>query len=195
MCPNVSTVGADRADREQRRSPGTTNNQFGQNSRRKRRWRQPSRKLRRCGARERPSGRSVVGTSLMRRFGEARLHDHLARELHAARAQPEIDDRVLAEPADAAVEVAHRRAEEQPADARQHRVADAAVQPRHRARLDAAREAVAHHEVVAVAEVLEERTEVLEVVAVVGVGHEHVRCRAPRGCRRSARCRSPCGAP
>ena len=128
----------------------------------------------------------------MRRIGEARLHDHLARELHAARAQAEVDDRVLAEAADAAVEVAHRRAEEQAAEARQHRVADPAVQPRHRARLDPTGEAVAHHEVVAVAQVLEERAEVLEVVAVVGVGHDHVG--AARGCPGSTRCRSPCGA-
>ena len=71
--PERERGGADRADRRAATSPGTTNNQLGQNSSRNRRWRQPSRKLRRCGARERPSGRSVVGTSLMRRSARLAL--------------------------------------------------------------------------------------------------------------------------
>ena len=45
----------------------------------KRRCRQPSRQLRRCGGRERPSGRSVTGTSAIRKPRERRLHHHLAR--------------------------------------------------------------------------------------------------------------------
>ena len=50
------------------------------------------------------------------------------------------------------MEVVDRDAEEQPAQVGQHRVAEVAVQRRHRARLDAAGEAVAHHQVGAVAQ-------------------------------------------
>jgi len=45
--------------------PGTKNSQRGLNRSRKRRWRQPSRQVCRCGGRLRPSLASVVGTSVM----------------------------------------------------------------------------------------------------------------------------------
>jgi hypothetical protein len=105
---------------------------------------------------------------------QATLHHHLAGELHARRAQVQAEDRVAAERAQTAVEVAHRGAEEQSADERQHRVADVAVQPRHRPGLDAAGETVAHHQIVAGAQPVEERPEGGEVVAVVGIAHRHI---------------------
>ena len=40
---------------------------FGENNNRNRRWRHPSCQLRKCGGRERPSGESVVGTSVILR--------------------------------------------------------------------------------------------------------------------------------
>ena len=174
MCPNVRSP-VPIAPIRNRMNPGTMNNQLGQNNSRNRRWRQPSRKLRKCGARERPSGRSVVGTSLMRSFARLAFTIISLANSMPARAETEVEDRVFSKRANAAVEVADRCSVEEAADARQERVADPAMEPRHRAGLDATREAVAHHEVVAVAEVLEERPEVLEVVAVVGIGHEHER--------------------
>ena len=134
--------------------PGMKNSQRGLNSSRKRRCRQPSRQVRRCGGRLRPSLASVVGTSVIALLGQGRLDDHLAGELHAGRLQVERDHAVPAEAAQAAVEVADLAAEEQPADEGEHRVAEVAVQRRHRARLDAALEAVAHHQVGALAQLV-----------------------------------------
>ena len=80
---------------------------------------------------------------------------------------------VAADGAHAAVGVAHAGAEEEVEDAGEHRVADVAVEPGHRARLDAAH-AVAHHEVGALVELLDEARDVAEVVGEVGVGHHDV---------------------
>ena len=52
----------------------------------------------------------------------------------------------------------------------------------HGARLDAAGEAVAHDEVVAAAQRVDERAEVGEVVAVVGVAHDDEAPARPRRC-------------
>jgi hypothetical protein len=72
------------------------------------------------------------------------------------------------------MEVAHRTAKEEPPDAAQHRVAEVAVQQRHGARRDAAGKAVAHHQVRALAQLGEKRVERAEIVAFVGVAHDHV---------------------
>ena len=150
---------ASSADDEQRRSPGYRNSQRGLNSSRKRRCRQPSRQLRRCGGRERPSGDSVVGTSVMRSprivaFTTISLANSMPG---ACRSSARIA--VALEAAQAAMEIAARAAEEDAADGGQHRVAEIAVQRRHRAGLDAAVETVAHHQVVAVAQLLDEAVE------------------------------------
>nr|BFE77248.1 hypothetical protein GCM10020092_105490 [Actinoplanes digitatis] len=101
--------------------------------------------------------------------------DQLGRELHAGHAQVEVADAVAVEAADAAVEVADAlEPEEHPAQPGEHRVAQVAVQERHRALADAAAEPVAHDNVVPVAQALDERPELREVVGVVGVGHDHV---------------------
>src|SRR5690606_23268586 len=114
-------------------------------------------------------GRGHLGDAeLMQR----RLDDHLARELHPRGAEPERVDGLLAEAADAAVKVAARCLEEQAPDESEDRVAEVLVKERHRARLDTAAEAVAHDEVVALAELVEEARDLAEVVAHVGVAHE-----------------------
>ena len=66
-----------------------------------------------------------------------------------------------------------RRAVEPPADERERRIAQVLVQPRHRPGVDPALEAVAGHEVVPFTEPLDERLELREVIAVVGVAHDH----------------------
>ena len=86
----------------------------------------------------------------------------------------QVENRLPVESAQAAVEVADRRPEEEPADRGEHRVAEVLVQRRHRAGLDPAAEPVAHDQVVAGAQPLDELVEVGEVVAVVGVAHDHV---------------------
>ena len=94
---------------------------------------------------------------------EQRRFDHqLGGELHPRRLQAEDGDDVLAETAQPAMKVTDLALEEQPADEREHGVAEILVQERHRPRLDAALEAVAHHEIVAGAELLDVQVEVFE---------------------------------
>ena len=75
--------------------------------------------------------------------------------------------------AHAAVGVADAGAEEEVQDAGEHRVADVAVQPRHRARVDVVHP-VAHDELGARVELLDEARDLVEVVGQVGVGHDDV---------------------
>ncbi|KAK0332132.1 hypothetical protein LTR94_026128, partial [Friedmanniomyces endolithicus] len=113
-------------------------------------------------------------------------HDHLAGEFHACRAQVEVDDRLAIEPAQPAVKIADRDAEEQPPDRRQHGIAEIAMQQRHRAGQDAALEPVAHHQLSAIAQCRDKGGKVAEVGAVVGIAHDDV---APaRGVDAAAQC-------
>ena len=104
---------------------------------------------------------------------EGRLDHDLARELHAGGLQVELENGLAVEAAQPAMEVADRRAEQHPADP------DSSGLPRYLcsggiALGDAALEAVAHHELVARAEPLDERRRAREVVAVVGIAHDDV---------------------
>jgi hypothetical protein len=69
--------------------------------------------------------------------------------------------------------VTDRRVEEHAADEGEDRVADPAMRPHHGAGLDAAREAIAEHEVVSLPQAVDQRLDGGEVVAVVGVAHDH----------------------
>jgi len=122
--------------------------------------------------------RAAVGAQGHRHLGDAhalegRLDHHLAGELHPCRLQAEPFVGVLAKAAQTAVHVTHRRLEEDATDERQHRVADPPVRPDHRAGLDAPGKPVADDEVVAVAEAVDKGLDRGEVVAVVGVAHDH----------------------
>ena len=148
----------------------------------KTRCRQPSRQGRRCGGRDRPSGLRVVGTSAIFRpisvalmtISEANSMPVVRRSILAVRPA-----RVAAHPA---VEIAGRAAEEQAADPGQDGVADVPVLPGHRAALDAPAEPVAHDQIVPGAELLQERHQAREVVAVIRVADDDVP--SPRGQRR-----------
>ena len=48
------------------------------------------------------------------------------------------------------------------------------MEGRHRARSDPAEKAVAHDQLVALAKLLDEGHQIAEVVAIVGVAHDHV---------------------
>ena len=89
------------------------------------------------------------------------------------RAQVQARQHVAPQRAHAAVRVADAGAEEDVEDAREHRVADVAVQPRHRARVDLVHP-VAHDELGALVEVLDEARDLVEVVREVGVAHHDV---------------------
>src|SRR6185312_10889068 len=105
---------------------------------------------------------------------QGRLDDHLAGELHASRPEVKSLVGVDREGADAAVEVADRRAEEPAAEEAEHWVAEILVQRRHGTGADAAAKAVAHDDLGAIAELGEETRSVREVIAVVGIGHQYV---------------------
>ncbi|KIT98664.1 hypothetical protein QU38_02930, partial [Staphylococcus aureus] len=67
------------------------------------------------------------------------------------------------------MEIADRRAEEGAADQAEHRIAEIFVEHRHGAGRDAAFEAIAHHQLGAVAQRGEEGHQGAEIIAVVGV--------------------------
>jgi len=117
----------------------------------KRRCRQPSRQVRRCGGRERPSGKLHPG---------------------CAESQPLVG--VLPKSTQPAMHVADGRVKKHAADVREHRVADPPVGPDHRAGFDTTIESVAHDQVKALAQLVDERTDRGEVVAVIRVAHDHV---------------------
>src|SRR4029077_1162689 len=79
---------------------------------------------------------------------------------------------VLAKGAEAAVRVADRGVKEDPADAGEDGVAEPRVRPGHCARLDSAQEAIADYELVALAQLGDQRTDGREVVARISVAHD-----------------------
>src|SRR5499427_10221127 len=124
--------------------------------------------------------RPAVGRERRRHFGDVetlqrRLDDHFARELHAGGLEVEVQDGVAGKAAQAAMEVAAGTVEEDAADGGQDRIAEIAVQGGHGAGPDTALEAIAHHQLVALAQLLHEAVELAEVVTVVAVAHDDVR--------------------
>jgi hypothetical protein len=120
---------------------------------------------------------AAVGAEHGRNFFETQpeelgLDDHLGGELHAGGAQVHPAVGFGGKGAHAAVEVADAGAEEESAKEGEGRVADVAILPGHGAGLDAASEAVAHHEVGAGTQALQKAGDVREVVAAVGIAHE-----------------------
>src|SRR5437879_3304229 len=86
------------------------------------------------------------------------------------------------------MEITDGTVEEQPPDPRQDRVTEVPMERWHGTRADAAREAVAHHEVVTLPKLLHERTDRGEVVAVVGIAHDD---EAPTGSSDATEQRAP----
>src|SRR5262245_52068808 len=102
---------------------------------------------------------------------ERRLHDHLAGELHARRRELQAFIGIFAETPQPAMSVANRRVKEHVQDAGQHGVADIAMQPGHGAGLDAALEAVAHDQFVALPEAVDEGAQRAEAVVTGALPH------------------------
>ncbi len=126
--------------------------------------------------RARPPRRCERGGHFVEReTAKRRTDDHLARELHPRRAQPEREDPVAAKAAQAAVEIADGNRKEQAAEKAQDRIAEITMQKRHRPGLDAAFEPVADDEIAAAAQAREKWLQVSEVVAAVGVADDDVR--------------------
>ncbi len=138
---------------------------------RKRRWRQPSRKRESLDSppRGRVGDRELADRELLLRGAD----HHLRRELHAGRTQVERRQDVAPESAHPAVRVAHAGAEEEVERSAEQRIADVAMHPVHRARLDVVHP-VAHDELGAVAQLLDEPRDVGERIGHVGVEHHDV---------------------
>ena len=114
-------------------------------------------------------GRNLRDIHLQKRC----LHDHLAGKFHPAGTQPHALIGSFAKAAHAAMKITARSTKEHPANRREHRIAKVTVQRRHRIRFDAAHEAVTHHQIGACSQLLKKRGNVAEVVAIIGIGHDH----------------------
>ena len=103
-----------------------------------------------------------------------RADDHLDSEFHPRRVQRKAPDGVTAKAPQPAVRVRDPGPEEDVEDEGEHRVAEDAVQEGHGAVVDHSAKTRAHHQLVSLAQALEEARNVLECVAVVRVAHHHV---------------------
>ena len=126
---------------------------------------------------------------------QGRLDHHLEGELHPPGAQVHALKGVAAEAAQPAVEVAHAGAEKEPAQGGDGGVADPAVLPGHGARQDASEKSIAHDQVVARPQPLQERVEAAEVVALVGIAHDNVAAAGLATAPRQIRLRTPAQEP
>ena len=102
------------------------------------------------------------------------LDDHLARALHPRTSKRKRARRLDTEPAQAAMEIAERRAGKQFADARQQGIADAAPQKRHRLGVDSPGEAVAEHKIMSLAQPVPKGVERIQIVLPVAVSENGV---------------------
>jgi hypothetical protein len=102
-----------------------------------------------------------------------RANHHLGCELHSRGVQVERRQDVPPEGAHSAMDVAHARLAEEVQETAQDRIADVTVQPWHCAGLDAVHP-IAHDELSAVVELVDEARDVVEVVRQIGVDHDHV---------------------
>src|SRR5205823_13037809 len=109
----------------------------------------PTAQIRRASAAVRQQRSGNSGEAPSRERG---LDHQLARELHPPGPQVKRPDGVAVKAAQAAMEVADRRAEQQAPYEAEHRVAEIAMQQRHGALADAALEPVAHDQGVAFAQ-------------------------------------------
>src|SRR5882757_2604709 len=102
------------------------------------------------------------------------LDDKLEGKLHTGAAQIQFVVESAPESPHAAVAVAYSRAEEKIHQPAQTGIAKIFVQRRHGAGLDAAAKAIAHDQVVAPAQFVDEIWDFAEIIAVVGVAHDDV---------------------
>ena len=102
---------------------------------------------------------------------EGRLHDQLARKLHARGVELQVEGSVAAEGPQAAVGIAHPRMEKEIEDPREHRIAQVAVHRRHRPGHDLPSETVAHAEVVALLQLRHHRHTLAKIVGGVAIAH------------------------
>ena len=109
------------------------------------------------------------------RFEEARLYEHLCRELHPGATQVELVVELPPEPAHAAIDVADRDVEPHVRQSREHGIAPPSMQHRHgpgQHRSTATLEATSLDDVEALHQPIMEFADDAKVVAVVSVTHD-----------------------
>ena len=104
-----------------------------------------------------------------------RLDNHFQRKFHsrAAHVQPVVKS--ARKSAHAAIAVANARVKKSVEQRGEAGVAQVLVRRRHRSRLDSPAEAIAHHDVVAFPQLLDEARNVGEVVTIVRIAHDDKR--------------------
>src|SRR5260370_9697419 len=113
---------------------------------------------------------------------EARLHAHLAGDLHPGGSQVELGEGRLVQAPHAAVVVPYGAVEEEAPQSRQGGRPEVAMQRGHRSGTIFAQKPVSHDEVVALAKFQKKRREIREVVTVVRVAEDDI----TTVCRRNA---------
>ena len=117
----------------------------------------------------------MIGISATSSPYNARLDDHLGRELHARAAQVEALVQLLGEAAHAAVDVMDRGPEHLPGQQGEHPVAQHAVRPGHgpgQDRAAAGRKPATLDQAVSLTQLLDKARDLTEVIAVVRVAHD-----------------------
>jgi len=107
-------------------------------------------------------------------FEECGFHHHLAGEFHAGGAKVHELVRRLAEAAQTAMEVSAGGFEKQAPDAGENGIPEILVQGWHGTGLNAAQEAIAHHQLTSLAQFLQQSRHISEVVAAVGIAHDDI---------------------
>src|SRR4030095_15166485 len=72
------------------------------------------------------------------------------------------------------MKVSSATAKKQAADGRQHRIAKISVKWRQRAWLDTTTETVAHHQIIALPQLLKERKQICKIITVICIAHDHI---------------------
>ena len=135
---------------------------------------------------------ALVGVELDRHFadieaGAIGVDDHLGRELHPRRSRVDPREGVRGEAAHAAMKIADRRAVEPTRNRGKHRIAEIAMQRRHGAGLDPAGKAIAHDQVGALLQPVDDAVDFAPVIGIVGIGHDQVLAASGQHGRRDRR--------
>ena len=85
------------------------------------------------------------------------------------------------------MEIADRPAEENPPNGGQHRIAQIAMQGRHGARRNAALEAIAHHQIITIAQSGDEGIKRAEIIGIIAIAHDDITTACARNARNQRR--------
>src|SRR5919106_6152982 len=102
------------------------------------------------------------------------LHNHLAGELHPGCSEFHFANRLFAKAAKSTMKITTGTSKKKSPHSAKHGIAEIPVQKRHGTGLDPALETVSHNQVVPLTQLCHKARNVKEVVAIVGISHDHV---------------------